>query len=504
MRIALVAAAGLVALSGCKQADSFALVHVSSIMPLSVARLHVSAQIGIATSQHDLHEGTAPTFAIPPERTFGIEIPSSYGGTLSLHVDAYDEADALLLSGDAVGDIAAGQRRDFNVVLGGEVNGGPDLAGLDLAGADLTGEPPADLTGTPQADMVQHRLILSFTNKGNTPTSTNPQGIAIGNLNADTRPDVVVACYTGGNISVLLNTGAGGLSSAGNFATGGTGQGVTIADVTGDGKQDVIAATIGLNIAVLPGVGDGTLGAASTIALSAVYSIDVAVGNLNGDTIPDIAVAAVNNTTGSKVAAIVNAPAGTYQTPTYQVAGSQPSAIKLGDFNGDGKLDFVEVNSSSSNFSIYLGVGDGTVGAPTSFGTNGAPDWVAVADFDKDGKLDVALSTAQGVEFFKGSGSGTFTGPIVSPANMQPHGIAVADFDKDGKLDVVVTNYISAGGVTVLLGAGDGHFTAQPLIPTGTNPLRLATSDLDNDGLPDIVVANASDNNVTVLLNSSQ
>jgi len=507
MRSLLLALTGLLTVPACNKGDAFTVVTVSSTTMLNaVARLHVRAAIGGATSQFDVRGGTdaGATFSIPPERTFGLQVPATYSGTLTLHIDAYDAADALLLSGDGQTNIAPGERSNAEVVLGGA----PPSA--DLSGVDLYGAPPADLSGVDlngvaQPDLTGGHLTLEFTSAGNTGVSTNPQGVAVGDFNADGKPDLVVASYTGGNMSVLLGDGTGALSLAGNFPSGGTGQGVAIADMNGDGKQDVVAATLGMNVAVLYGDGTGRLGTANSISLASgnVSSTAVALGSLNGDAIPDIVVAAVNNTAVSKVAAIVNNPAGTYLTPTYQPAGSQPSAIALADVNGDGRLDALEINATSSSLSVYLGNGDGTLGMATSFGTNGMPDWLTIADFNGDGKPDVAVSSTQGVEVFTGVGNGSFMGPMVSPAGSQAHGGAAADFDLDGQMDVVVTNYLTAGGVSVLLGMGNGKFQTPKSVTTGQYPLRVAAADLNRDGKPDIAVANASDNNVTVLLNTS-
>ena len=51
-------------------------------------------------------------------------------------------------------------------------------------------------------------------------------------------------------------------------------------------------------------------------------------------------------------------------------AGTSPECMRLGDFNGDGKLDVVTANAGTSNLSVLLNQGNGTFGAPTMFGTD--------------------------------------------------------------------------------------------------------------------------------------
>ena len=121
-------ALALLLAAGCGKADSLVVVSVSSATQLDgVARLHVLASIsGAASSQFDVRPG-AP-FSIPPAKTFGIQVPSQYGGTMTLNIDAYDGSDTLLASGTQSVSIAAGRSTDAGVVLGG---GGPSDMGTD-------------------------------------------------------------------------------------------------------------------------------------------------------------------------------------------------------------------------------------------------------------------------------------------------------------------------------------------------------------------------------------
>src|ERR1019366_9455539 len=70
--------------------------------------------------------------------------------------------------------------------------------------------------------------------------------------------------------------------------------------------------------------------------------------------------------------------------------GSYVSSMAVGDFNGDGKQDFVAASGSTS-VSVFLGNGDGTfqpgVNYPTPSGKS-----VAVGDFNGDGKVDIAVT----------------------------------------------------------------------------------------------------------------
>ena len=91
-------------------------------------------------------------------------------------------------------------------------------------------------------------------------------------------------------------------------------------------------------------------------------------------------------------------------------AGTNPTSVAAGDFNGDGKLDLVVANGGSGNVSILLGNGDGTFQTHLDYGVASAPRSVAVGDFNGDGKLDLAVanSGSGNISILLGNGDGTF------------------------------------------------------------------------------------------------
>src|SRR5262249_53871747 len=103
--------------------------------------------------------------------------------------------------------------------------------------------------------------------------------------------------------------------------------------------------------------------------------------------------------------------------PNSLDAGSGPLRVAVGDFNGDGKLDFVITNGNSNSVSILLGKGDGTFETNVDYPTGGQPISVAVGDFNGDGKLDLATANqncstvpcgAGSISVLLGRGDGTF------------------------------------------------------------------------------------------------
>src|SRR5215468_8450616 len=90
--------------------------------------------------------------------------------------------------------------------------------------------------------------------------------------------------------------------------------------------------------------------------------------------------------------------------------GSSPQSVAVGDFNGDGLPDLAVANQSSNNVSVLLGIGDGRFTAAQNFGAGSFPHSVAVGDFNGDGLPDLAVANRDSnhVSVLLGNGDGSF------------------------------------------------------------------------------------------------
>jgi len=292
-------------------------------------------------------------------------------------------------------------------------------------------------------------------------------GVVVGDFNGDGKPDFVITNGTqsGGNASVLLNTTAAGAATSTfasyvQFATPVNVQGVAVGDFNGDGK------------------------------------LDFAIANRNGG----VSVLLNTTTTGALVP--------TFAPYVNFVAGSDSYAVAVGDVNSDGKPDLVISNGGSNTVSVLLNTT--TIGAATptfavkvDYPVNagaGGPYGVKLGDLNGDGKLDIVATgfSNNNVSVLLGSGSGTFAAHVDFAVGTHPISVTVGDVNGDGKPDIAVANY-GGGNVSVLLNttttnAATPTFAAHAVFAV-PNAAAVVIADMNGDGVPDLIVASAATTN---------
>src|SRR5207247_7219261 len=97
-----------------------------------------------------------------------------------------------------------------------------------------------------------------------------PGSVALGDFNADGKPDLAVVGSSLNDVAILLGNGNGTFQAAVDYGTGDTPLSVAVADFNRDGKQDLAVANYGSNnVSILRGNGNGTFQSAVNYAAGA-------------------------------------------------------------------------------------------------------------------------------------------------------------------------------------------------------------------------------------------
>lgn len=271
---------------------------------------------------------------------------------------------------------------------------------------------------------------------------------------------------------------------------------IAVADLNGDGILDMASVVSSVNeVHVKLGVGNGafeTYGAHAT----GTSPQAVAVADLNGDQTQDIVVTNGNDDT---VSVLFNSGAGVFAAKVDYATGTNPRDLFLGDVNGDGFKDIVVGNYASNNISVLLGNGTGAFATKIDTTVSGLkPRSMAAADFTGDGVLDLAVtnnypSLYPRLWILRGSGNGTFAYfsdyPLIDQFydSYGQSWVVAGDFNDDGLPDVAIaTDTSSAGDTRVLFNQGGGVFGNLYHVFSQGLPSSITAGDLNGDGKLDV------------------
>ncbi len=323
--------------------------------------------------------------------------------------------------------------------------------------------------------ILQNSAALgTFQASVDTATGYNPSTLAIGNLDGVSGPDVVIANSNSANVSVLLHDTSltnAQLQTARNLSTGGVPYDVAVGDLNNDALPDIAVADAGTSnnvVLLMRATAPGTFLSPVTLAVGNPATA-VAIGDLNGDGRPDVAVANIAIGGAGRVSVFYQSlvTAGVFSARVDFPAGSEPLSLKIGDLNNDGRVDLVVANEGSGS--------SGT-------GTSG---------------VSVLLQSA--------TTPGTFLPAATYATARGSVCVAIGDLNNDGLNDLAVANTGGSysGTISILLqnATRPGSFLSATNYPGVYEPLGLAIGNLNGDLFPDIAVADGS--RATVMFNST-
>lgn len=359
---------------------------------------------------------------------------------------------------------------------------------------------------------------------------------AIGDMDEDGKPDLVVASKNDSKIYLLRNISAVGHLDSPSFgppigySVYNQPTSVKLVDIDGDGHLDVVATDVGgyKLSAFHNSSSPGSLSLAarvdfSTIPAAAPYV--VAVVDLDGDGWPELITTAAYSdevTVFHNNGIYGSISSSSFGSPVNFATGSFPIGLAVADIDGDGKPDILTADSAGHAISVLRNTSTTGTLSTSSFATHAdiltgaTPIDVAVADIDGDGKPDVIVSnnSVDSIVIFRNtSSSGTisFAGKVSFASAIYPTGLVVTDFDGDGKPDIVSTTVAPASATYGLISvfrntALAGTIDASSLAPYNTFsvggwPFGVTAGDLDGDGYPEVVTANYTNDDISILKN---
>ena len=346
-------------------------------------------------------------------------------------------------------------------------------------------------------------------------TSDEPYTIASGFLDDDAYLDLAVGSDVSGNVTWYKNNGDG------TFATGiiltaiapnalSYVEGLTIADINGDGDNDIIAASyVGGNLVWFENNGDETFEPAVTISSSIAGAGTVIAANIDNDIngYLDLVVTAYD---GNSVVYFLGNGDGTFGTLRYVVPvtpGSNPGTMDIADFDGDGDLDVVVGFTGNGDIKLYDNrfIPDGLdvsgnvpyVAYTNAVDTgNGFLFSVLFADINDDSNLEIVKSDNSpganpNIAWYSNDTSDTgttFTETTLATTIGRTASIGVADFNNDTYNDLVVANGRTTDNDFIWFQSNaTGGFGSEMLIDdSSSTAFDLEIQDFDNDGDLDI------------------
>ena len=375
------------------------------------------------------------------------------------------------------------------------------------------------------ASQAAAQNLINFTGSGLIAQSGS--SLAMADVNADGKTDILVYNVISHEIAVYLNTAERGATAIGfsgphviGVETSPTF--ITTVDVNGDGKPDIVVANIEeSNVSVLinstvPSSDTPSFAPRQLFAMSTQGegTLCVTPADVNGDGKPDLV---VNN--GNGIALLINrtaagATTASFDEPQYLGAASY-TCVAVADLNGDGKADLVFVPTNNA-IGVLLN-STATNALTASFFeekdfavAQDIPSSIAIADLNGDGNPDIVVAGGTDAVSLLANVTGHGSAEAAFAASQSVNvGLSVwvstADFDGDGKPDLVTTegNDVSLLlNTTMSVGASSSFAAPQayPLPSFAHGAVFVTAGDVNGDGGPDVVLADSGVLSVSILL----
>ena len=232
----------------------------------------------------------------------------------------------------------------------------------------------------------------------------------------------------------------------------------------------------------------------------------LAVGDLNGDGLADIALLGDNGA----VFFLAQQKDHTLAEPVKIPYSGTPKAIQMADIDGDGKNDLLFVDFDSvTPFRVRLQIAGGQLGPEIYFKTQPVRSfWLdtlaggtmnyLVDIVQATGRAEVSQFTRQPAEALAGKfKQGQLQILPLNKSDAGARGVLWADVNGDGRADLIVAEPES-GQLSVYLQQADGTLASPKKFPSLAGVSQIAVADWNNDGHPEIFLLSRDENSVAM------
>lgn len=355
----------------------------------------------------------------------------------------------------------------------------------------------ADFNGDKRPDLVMSNGAASYISYGDgfggfsKPTQLtrlvySVQPLEAGNLNGDDKSDLLILDRKLSAVSVFVGTAATGLMPVEPaLAFAAPALSVALGDLDGDQWPDLAVGQRG-GISLLTGTGDGHFTPLGQVDMPGDDVYHIQFVPLAARPWPALVLVGYQGSSVSHKVWIGDGLGSFRLAQQFPVPDEarRGQTAGIGDFNGDGRPDMVL--AGSSRHVLHLGRGDGTFRTTPSVPLSDVSCCVAVGNLDANAALDLVVARSGAVDILWGDGIGGFAlqSGAADSVPSAVSAVTVADLNGDGRDDVLL-----ASGTTLHVLLSDAGLRLDATYDVGNQIVKMALVDVDCDRNLDVVLA---------------